>query len=142
MAALTDEARSVITGGNLGHLVTLNPDGSPQASVVWIGLDGDAIVTAHLAAYQKIRNIRRDPRVVLTIETGVLNAAGMTEYLIVHGKATVNEGGAPALLNRLAKVYLGPDATYPPMPNPPEGYVLSISVDRVGGIGPWTGGGH
>jgi hypothetical protein len=106
---------------------------------VWIGLDGDAIVTAHLAEYQKIRNIRRDPRVVLTVETGVLNAAGLTEYLIVHGHATVKEGGAPALLNRLAKVYLGPDVTFPPMSNPPEGYVLSISVDRVGGIGPWAG---
>ncbi len=104
-----------------------------------VGLDGDAIVTAHLAEYQKIRNIRRDPRVVLTIEGGVTNAAGLAEYLIVHGRATVNEGGAPALLNRLAKVYLGPDASYPPTPNPPEGYVLSISVDRVGGVGPWSG---
>jgi PPOX class probable F420-dependent enzyme len=139
VAALTDEARAVITGGHLAHLVTLNPDGSPQASVVWVGLDGDAIVTAHLAEYLKIRNVRRDPRVVLTIEAGVTNAVGMAEYLIVHGHATVNEGGAPALLNRLAKVYLGPDASYPPMPNPPEGYVLSISVDRVGGVGPWSG---
>ena len=51
----------MIDSGRLAHLVTLNRDGSPQVSCVWVGVDGDEIVSAHLnPAQQKIRNIRRD----------------------------------------------------------------------------------
>ena len=54
----------MIESGRPAHLVTLNRDGSPQVSCVWVGLDGDEIVSAHLnAEQQKLRNIRRDPRV-------------------------------------------------------------------------------
>jgi hypothetical protein len=50
----------------------------------------------------------------------------------------VTEGGAPELLNKLAKVYAGPDAEFPLPPEPPPGYVVHIAVDRIGGLGPWT----
>jgi hypothetical protein len=61
MTVLNDAARAAIEGGHLGHLVTLNPDGSPQLSAVLVGLEDDEIVAAHLGVYQKVRNIRRDP---------------------------------------------------------------------------------
>ena len=137
--ALSDDVREAITGGHLGHLVTVNPDGSPHATLVWTGLDGDEIVTGHLGAWQKVRNVRRDPRVVLTMETGGTNELGLNHYLIVRGTAEVQEGGAPELLQRLAEVYLGPGVKFPPMPDPPPGYVLRISVEHVGGVGPWAG---
>ena len=89
-------------------MVTINPDGSPQVAVVWVGLDGDEIVSGHLRLQQKIRNVQRDSRVVLSMETGVRNPMGLDEYLIVRGSARVTEGGAPELLQRLARVYLGP----------------------------------
>jgi PPOX class probable F420-dependent enzyme len=142
MTALTAAARTVLDGPALAHLVTVNPDGSPQASVVWAGVDGDEVVTAHLGEYQKIRNVRSDPRVVLTVESGTTNAAGLPEYLIIRGRARVTDGGAPALLQHLAQTYIGPGATYPPMPDPPPGFVLRISVDRVSGVGPWNDAGH
>ena len=67
--SLPDSARAMIESGRLAHLVTLNRDGSPQVSCVWVGLDGDEIVSAHLCATQKkLRNVRRDPRVSLSIE--------------------------------------------------------------------------
>jgi PPOX class probable F420-dependent enzyme len=135
---LTDEVRQSLTAGNLGHLVTMNADGSPQVSIVWIGLEGDEIVTGHLGAYQKVRNVRRDPRVVLSLETGGVTGPGMANHLVVYGTARVVEGGAPELLQRLAEVYLGPGIPFPPMPDPPPGYVLHIAVDRIGGVGPWT----
>jgi hypothetical protein len=50
----------------------------------------------------------------------------------------VTEGGAPELLQRLAHVHLGPDVTFPPMPDPPPGYVLRITPERIGGVGPWA----
>jgi PPOX class probable F420-dependent enzyme len=138
VTVLTDEVRALITAGRLAHLVTLNPDGSPQASLVWVGLDGAEIVAGHLMASQKVRNVRRDPRVLITIETGGRNAMGLDEYLTVHGTAEITEGGAPELLQRLAEVYLGPGVKFPPMPEPPPGFVMRITVDRVGGIGPWA----
>jgi PPOX class probable F420-dependent enzyme len=63
----------VLEGPVLAHLVTLEPDGRPQVSIVWIGLDGDALVAAHLLEHRKVRNIRRDPRVALSVEAGTRN---------------------------------------------------------------------
>jgi PPOX class probable F420-dependent enzyme len=122
-------------------MVTINPDGSPQVAVVWVGVDGDDIVSGHLRLQQKIRNVRRDPRVVLSMETGVRNPIGLDEYVIVRGTARVSEGGAPELLQRLAHVYLGPDVKFPPMDDPPPGYVLHITPESIGGVGPWSQGG-
>ena len=136
--SLPDRARELIESGALGHLVTLNKDGSPQVSCVWIGLDGDELVSGHLPLHQKVRNIRRDPRVVVSFEGTKLHPPGLKEYLVVHGHARITEGGAAELLQRLAHVYLGPDVKFPPMPDPPPGYVTHIAVDRIGGVGPWT----
>lgn len=138
MTLLTDPVREALTGGHLAHLVTLNPDGSPHVTVVWVGLDGDELVTAHLGVYKKLRNIQRDPRVALSLETGGVNPHGLPHYLVVNGQARLTEGGAPELLQRLAEVYIGPDVKFPPMDDPPPGYVLRITPEKVGGVGPWA----
>jgi PPOX class probable F420-dependent enzyme len=136
---LPQSARELIESGALGHLVTLNPDGSPQVTCIWIGLDQDEIVSGHLNADQrKLRNIGRDSRVALSIEGTEIQPPGLKQYLIVHGRARVDEGGAPELLQRLAHVYLGPDVTFPRMADPPAGCVLHITVERIGGVGPWS----
>lgn len=139
MAALPDSARAVLESAGLAHLVTLEPDGRPQLSIVWVGLDGDEIVAAHLPEHRKVRNMRRDPRVALSIEAGSRNAIGLEEYLVIHGRARITEGGAPELLQRLARTYLGPDVKFPPMEDPPPGYITHITVERIGGVGPWAG---
>jgi len=140
MGVLPESARAVLESDGLAHLVTINPDGSPQVSIVWVGLDGGDIVSAHLLEQQKLRNIRRDPRVSLSVETPESNAMGLREYLVVHGRATIEEGGAAELLQELARTYLGPDVVFPPMPDPPPGFRLRIAVERLGGIGPWADG--
>jgi PPOX class probable F420-dependent enzyme len=139
MVELPESARALIEAGHLGHLVTLNADGSPQVAIVWVGLDGGDLVTAHLSgAQQKLKNVRRDPRVVLSFESEGDNGIGMRDYLVIHGRARVETGGAPQLLQRLAEVYVGPGTKFPPMDDPPAGYVLRITPQRVGGQGPWT----
>ncbi len=138
MSLLNAAARTVLSSGRLAHLATIDPDGSPQMSAVWVGLDGDDIVTAHLMGGRKVQNIARDPRVALTIEAEGDNGIGMANYLTVRGTATLDEGGAPELLQRLAWIYIGPGATFPPMENPPPGNVIRITPTRVGGSGPWT----
>ena len=140
MSVLNAAARAMIASGRLAHLVTLNRDGSPQLSVIWIGLDGDEIVSGHLDDRQKLRNVRRDPFVALSLETGVVNAMGLGEYLVVRGAGRVTEGGAAELLQRLAHVYLGPDVRFPPGTDHPPGMILRIRPEHVGGIGPWADG--
>jgi PPOX class probable F420-dependent enzyme len=136
---LNDAARDFIGSGVDGTLVTLNPDGSPQVSVVWFALqstpDGDELVTAHLKEHKKVRNVRADPRVSVTIvappKRGVL-----TDYLSITGTARVVEGGAPDVLTELAEVMLGPDSGFPPEGSP-AGYLTRITIDKIGGSGPW-----
>ncbi|GGU62095.1 PPOX class F420-dependent oxidoreductase [Lentzea flava] len=135
---LPDSARAVLESNALAHLVTLGKDGSPQVTIVWVGLDGDEIVSGHLMEHQKIRNIRNDGRVVLSLETPKINEMGLQEYLVVYGTARITEGGAPELLQRLAHTYLGPDVKFPPFDNPPPGFITRIKVDRVAGVGPWA----
>ena len=138
MPGVPDSARELIESGALAHLVTLNRDGSPQVSCVWMGIEDDDLVSGHLMRHRKVRNIERDPRVVASFEGTRIRPPGLKEYLVVHGRARVTEGGAPELLQRLAHVYLGPEVEFPPMPDPPPGFVTRITVERVGGIGPWS----
>lgn len=135
---LTDDVRHALTDGHLGHLSTVNPDGSPQASVVWIGLEGDDIVVGHLMGGRKVVNIARDPRVTLTVEASGSNPVGMRNHLHVTGTARLVQGGAPELLQRLAEVYVGPGVKFPPFDDPPAGHVIHITPERIGGVGPWS----
>ncbi|HEU0337020.1 MAG TPA: PPOX class F420-dependent oxidoreductase [Gaiellaceae bacterium] len=139
MGTLPAEARALIESEALAHLVTLDPDGSPQVTCVWVGVESDEIVSGHLnTAQRKLRNVRRDPRVSLSLEGTVVNEWGLKEYLVVHGRARLTEGGAAELLQRLAHTYLGPDVVFPRMESPPPGVVMRIAVERVGGVGPWA----
>ncbi len=131
-------AREVIESGRIAHLVTLNADGSPHVTCAWVGLEDDEVVIGTLHDQPKLRNVRRDPRVALSIGTARRNEWGLDEYLVIRGTARVTEGGAPELLQRLAHVYLGPDVVFPAMPDPPPGYVTRIAIERIGGLGPWA----
>jgi PPOX class probable F420-dependent enzyme len=139
MAELPAEARAAIESGALAHLVTINDDGSPQVACVWVGIEGDELLTGHLASsQQKLKNVVRDPRVALSVQLPTRNPIGLQHYVVVRGRARLTEGGAPELLHRLAQVYVGPGTRFPPMSDPPPGFVMHISIDRVGGFGPWS----
>lgn len=135
---LPPSARDLLASAPLAHVVTINRDGTPQVSCTWISVDGDRLVIASLGENQKVKNLQRDPRIVLSFQAHSKNAMGIAEYLIVYGQATVVEGGAPELLQEQAHSYIGPEAKFPPMDNPPPGFLMRITVDRVGGVGPWT----
>ena len=135
---IPDEARDILQSDALAHLVTINPDGTPQVSCVWVGLDDDEVAFASLGPRRKLDNIRRDSRVTLSLEGRSVSALGLKEYLVVYGHARIEEGGGPELLQRLAHTYLGPDVKFPPMDDPPPGVVVRIAVDRLGGHGPWV----
>jgi PPOX class probable F420-dependent enzyme len=138
MASPLESVRELIESGPLAHLVTINTDGSPQVTIVWIGIEDEEIVAGHLSRHRKVANVLRDPRVALSLEAEGTNAIGMRDYAVVYGQARITEGGAPELLQRLARIYVRPDVTFPPMPDPPPGYVTRIRVERVTGQGPWA----
>ena len=124
----------------MAHVVTLNADGSPQVSLAWVGIEAGELVIGTIPDQVKLRNIRRDPRVAVSMVSGRRNAYGLDEYVVLHGRARLTEGGAAEVLQRLARVYLGPDVRFPPMPDPPPGWVIRIAVDRISGVGPWSSG--
>src|SRR5574341_1601452 len=133
------EIKALIESGCPAHLVTLNADGSPQVTLVCVGVDGEELVTAHLRKNQKVKNILRDPRVAVSLLATTRSAMELTQYAVLYGKGHIVEGGAAELLQKLAEVYIRPGVKFPPMDNPPPGYVVHIQVDRIAGVGPWTG---
>lgn len=137
---LNDAARELIGPGADATLVTLNPDGSPQVSLVWVALQpgdpDDELVVAHLTEHKKVRNVRRDGRVAVTIVSAEPGEV-MRPYLSVLGTARIVEGGAPEVLRDLAAAMVGPDAEFPPS-DAPSGYLTRIRIDKVGGVGPWA----
>jgi PPOX class probable F420-dependent enzyme len=136
---IPDQIRALIATGPLAHLTTLNADGGPQVSVVWVGIEDDEFVCGHMGVWKKIQNIRQDPRVALSLLGHGRNALGLQEYLVVYGHARITEGGAAALLQRLAHIYLGPTAEFPPEPvRSRPGYITRITPQRFAGVGPWN----
>lgn len=141
MPRLSVELRELIESGPMAHLATINADGSPQVTVIWIGLDGETIVSGHLGFHKKLENITRDPRVVLSFEAPRDHAAVMNPYAVLRARATIEPSdGAWDLLNRLAKVYMSPGTEFPAPKRP--GYILRYEIERISGVGPWAGARH
>jgi Pyridoxamine 5'-phosphate oxidase len=120
---ITPAIRELIESGPLAHVTTLN---------------GNEFLTAHMGEWQKVKNLRKDPRVALSLLGRGKNAMGLQEYLVVYGQARVTEGGAPELLQRLARIYLGPNVDFPPESlRSKPGFIVHITSERYAGIGPW-----
>lgn len=134
---LSDAALELLGSAAVATVATIDADGSPHLSAAWVGVEDGEIVIGTLGDQRKLRNLRRDPRIALTVQSDRVNEWGLREYLVVKGTARITEGGAPELLQRLARIYLGPDVVFPAMPDPPPGFVTRIRVERVSGIGSW-----
>ena len=134
---LSPAALELLASNAVATVATLNGNGSPHLSVAWVGIDGEDIVFGTLNDQRKLRNLRRDPRISVSLQSERINDWGLREYLVLDGTARVTEGGAPELLQQLARTYIGPDVVFPAMPDPPPGFVVRIRVARVSGIGDW-----
>ena len=93
-------------------MVTIDEDGAPQVTAAWVGLEGDEVVLATMPEQRKLRNLRRDPRIALSVPSTTTNELGLLEYLVLYGTARVTEGGAADVLQRLAHTYISPDSAY------------------------------
>jgi PPOX class probable F420-dependent enzyme len=134
---LSDAALELLASDAVAIVATLDADGSAHLSSAWVGVEDGEIVIGTLDYQRKLRNLRRDPRIGLIIQSDHINEWGLREYLVLNGTARVTQGGAAELLQRLAHTYIGPDVVFPAMPNPPAGYVTRVRVERISGVGPW-----
>ncbi|MGQ0845198.1 MAG: TIGR03618 family F420-dependent PPOX class oxidoreductase [Sporichthyaceae bacterium] len=129
-------AEAFFSGAALGHLTTINPDGSPHTTIVWVAVDDGDVVCAHLSdGYRKLRNVARDARVSVSVELSTTSAQGLRHYVVVEGAAKLHGGGGAALLQELAHRHLGPDVVFPG-PDAPDGFVLRTTPTRVRGVYP------
>jgi PPOX class probable F420-dependent enzyme len=106
---LSEKARVLISRPVLASLATLNPDGSPQITPLWVDLDGDDVVFNTAQGRKKARNLERDARVAVT----VIDPDDPYNVVAFQGTVTdVTTDGADAHIDALAKKYLGVDS-YP-----------------------------
>lgn len=141
MAEISSSLREFLATGPFAHVVTLNPDGTPHVTLSWAGFDGDELIMATFydPEQKKLRNMRRDPRVVISFEADVHEGEGLHPYCVIQGRARITEGGALEVMDRLAEHYIGPGERFPIREVPP-GVVIHVSVDRIYGQGPWVTG--
>ncbi|MFF0312138.1 PPOX class F420-dependent oxidoreductase [Streptosporangium sp. NPDC004379] len=126
---LSDSVRRILDAPNIGVLATLNPDGGPQTSVVWVGTDGDDVVISSQAGRRKVLNLERDPRASLS----VFDLSDPERYVEIRGLATVAEDEGRRLAVRLAEKYEGAGAGEEYLRLPPENVrvVIRITPGRV-----------
>jgi PPOX class probable F420-dependent enzyme len=140
MESIPQSLRDLLATGPLATVATIDPDGTPHTTLAWAGLDGDELVMATFfnLAQRKLRNLRRDPRVVVTFQAKEHTGQGLWPYAVVQGRVSrITEGGALDLMDRLSEFYIGPGQRYP-MRDVPEGVVVHVTIDRVYGQGPWA----
>lgn len=125
---LSDAVRRLVDGPNYATLATLNGDGSPQTSAMWIGRDGDEVLFSTIAGRLKHRNIRRDPRVSITI----MERADPENYTEIRGTATIVEQGGRELDDQLSWKYDGRAAGEDPLGS--IRVVLRVVPAKVTGI--------
>jgi PPOX class probable F420-dependent enzyme len=129
-AEIPEKFRDLFTKPAFAHLATLMPDGQPQVSPVWVDFDGRHVLFNSARGRQKDRNLRRDPRVSLSI----MDPENPYRYLEVRGRvAEITEQGADAHIDRLAKKYLNLD-TYPYRQPGEVRVIFRIAPEHIAGI--------
>jgi PPOX class probable F420-dependent enzyme len=132
MAAIPDEAKHLFENKDFAHIATLNSDGSPQNSAVWIGLDGDLVTFNTAEGRLKTKNVARDGRVAISIT----NQENPYENLIIQGKVVeMTHDGADDDIDALAKRYLDADS-YPFRQDGEVRVIVKIEPEKVNHTNP------
>lgn len=141
MIPLPESTHRLFDTDNHAVLVTVDEDGSPQASLVWAQRDGDQVLIGMEGYQRKAGNLRRDPRVTLVIEDDQPSRRGLTQYLVVRGTAEVIGPKIPqewaALMDKQSQRYLGKDF---PFENryTETGVIVRVTPEKLTGEGPWA----
>jgi PPOX class probable F420-dependent enzyme len=138
MTTFSAPAQVLLGSDAVAHVWTNNLDGSPQVSVVWVIADGDEIVFGTDQSSQKAKNLARDQRILLSIEDEERNERGFQRHLVIRGRAAIEPGPNPELMDRMAMKYLGLAQHPLALRDSPTSVVVRVSIDRISGEGPWV----
>jgi PPOX class probable F420-dependent enzyme len=110
MTELPALARELVDGRNFGTVATVQPDGSPQASVVWLKRDGDDVLFSTIRGRRKTANLEADPRISVV----VTDTESPYRYAEIRGRAEITDDPSAALIHELAHKYTGEPFDLPP----------------------------
>jgi PPOX class probable F420-dependent enzyme len=134
---LPESVKKVLDDKAYGHVVTFNPNGQPQLTMVWMDVDGNEALFNTAEGRKKVQNLRRDPRIMISVQ----NRSEPQSYVVLNGAATLTETGADAHIDKLAKRFLGLDK-YPYRQPGEKRVIVRVKIDRLGGLSPkmqpWT----
>lgn len=122
---IPEVAYPLLDGRNFAHVVTLMPDGSPQTTVVWVEREGDAVLINTAKGRVKYNNLRRDPRVALSVHA----QDNPSLYVQIRGHAQLIEEGADAHVHKLSHKYVGRD--YSDLQSDPPRVIVRITPEQV-----------
>lgn len=105
MASLPEHVKELIDRNVIVHLATLNADGSPQVTPVWITRDGDLLQIGSAEGRVKVDNLRRDPRLAISFT----DPEDPTRMVAIKGRAVAVEHRGWDLIDELARKYRGSD---------------------------------
>ena len=128
---LPQSVKKLLQDKAYGHVVTYNDKGSAQLTMVWMDVDGDDVVFNTSEGRRKSQNLRRDPRIIVSVQ----DRNDPQAHAVFYGKARVTDAGADEHIDKLAKRFLGADK-YPFRQPGEKRLIVRISVDRIGGFGP------
>jgi PPOX class probable F420-dependent enzyme len=131
------EAQALFGSDAVAHVWTTNADGTSQVSVVWFIARGDEILFGTDAKSYKAKNLRRDNRVVLSIEDVERNERGFQRHLVIRGRASIESAPDSTLLDALAFKYTGLRQHPLVLRDSPTSVVVRVAIDRISGEGPW-----
>jgi PPOX class probable F420-dependent enzyme len=110
MMKLPELARELADGVNFATVSTVQPDGGPQATIVWVKRDGEDLLFSTIRGRRKTANLEADPRISVLIT----DAASPYRYAEIRGCAEITDDPAAALINELARKYTGQAFDAPP----------------------------
>ena len=129
-AALSDGIKKLFQEPNFAHLATLMADGSPQVTPVWVDMEGDHILVNTSEGRSKPRNVRRDPRVAISI----VNQDNPYSSAFIRGRVVeMRREGAKEHIDKMAKKYMGQD-TYPYLQPGEQRVIMVIEPEHVGSV--------
>ena len=127
---LPQSVKTLLKDKAYGHVITFNPNGKAQTTMVWMDVDGDEVLFNTSEGRRKTENLRRDPRVIVSVQ----DRNNPQAYAIFHGKGRIESAGADEHIDNLAERFLGPGKK---VRQPGDKRVIvRIAVDKVAGSGP------
>ncbi|QCX73814.1 Pyridoxamine 5'-phosphate oxidase [Streptomyces sp. YIM 121038] len=125
---LNEQTRTLLDGRNFATVATLNRDGAPQTSVVWIAREGDTVLFSTTAGRLKARNLARDPRISLT----VYDTDNPYQSIDIRGTAELIEDPQKTLPHTLSHKYLGENP--PPEPDDVLRLIVRVTPTKITGF--------